>query len=91
MDITDETGLMIEVEDILDELHTLKMVLKDQEGVITDMNRILEGFTVESRKSPRVETRTLENHLIRIERMEDAAKKADTSVILTICIFLWEI
>ena len=80
MSITDEMELMIEVEDILDELHTLKMVLKDQERVIVDLNKILEEFAAGGRKPPEVETRTVENHLLRIERMEEAAKKADTSV-----------
>lgn len=80
MDITAETELMIEVEDILDELHTLKMVLKDQQGVIHDMNRTLKESAPENQRPPQVKTRTLENHLLRIERMEEAAKKADTSV-----------
>jgi hypothetical protein len=80
MNITAETGLMIEVEDILDELHTLKMVLKDQQAVIHDMNRTLKESTPDGQKPPQVNTRTLENHLLRIERMEGAANKADTSV-----------
>lgn len=80
LSITDETELMIEVEDILDELHTLKMVLRDQERVIGDMNNILHDVSENASKPPRVGTRILETHLLRIERMEEAAKKADTSV-----------
>lgn len=80
MDIADEMELMIEVEDILDELHTLKMVLKDQESVITDLNKTLEGFAAENQRPAKVDTRTLESHVLRIERMEEVAKKADTSV-----------
>jgi hypothetical protein len=80
LDITDETTLMIEVEDILDELHTLKKVLEDQERVISDLNKVLEGFAPEGKKSAEVEMRTLKTHLSRIGQMEDAARKADTSV-----------
>lgn len=80
MDITGETELMIEIEDIQDELHILKMVLKDQESVIEDMNKSLREMAGDNQKSPAVETRVLENHLLRIMRMEEAARKADTSV-----------
>ncbi|KAK7227047.1 hypothetical protein V2G26_015050 [Clonostachys chloroleuca] len=80
MDITGETELMIEIEDILDELHILKMVLKDQESVIEDMNKSLREMAGDNQKSPAVETRVLENHLLRIMRMEEAARKADTSI-----------
>lgn len=84
LDITDETELMIEVEDILDELHTLKKVLNDQESVIADFNKVLEGFTPENQQPPEVGTRTLRYHLSHLSQMEDAAKKADISVR-----FLW--
>lgn len=85
LDITDETTLMIEVEDILDELHTLKKVLKDQEGVIVDLNKALGGFAPEGKKPAEVEMRTLRTHLLRIGQMEDAARKADTSVSVLDC------
>lgn len=78
--ITDETTLMIEVEDILDELHTLKKVLEDQERVISDLNKVLESFAPEGKKPAEVEMRTLKTHLSRIAQMEKAARKADDSV-----------
>lgn len=80
LDITDETELMIEVEDILDELHTLKKILKDQEGAILDINKVLAEFDTDSHKRHEVNMRTLTNHLLRIDQMEEAANKADTAV-----------
>ncbi|VUC38053.1 unnamed protein product [Clonostachys rosea] len=80
MDITGETELMIEVDDILDELHTLKTILRDQESVIGELNKSLREMAGNSQKSPTVETRVLENHLLRIARMEEAARKANTSI-----------
>ena len=77
MDITEETELMIEVDDILDELHTLKLVLTDQRTVVEDLERTLEKAGGEP---SHVRTRTLDNHLLRIDQMEKAARKADTSV-----------
>ncbi|CAI6094374.1 unnamed protein product [Clonostachys chloroleuca] len=56
------------------------MVLKDQESVIEDMNKSLREMAGDNQKSPAVETRVLENHLLRIMRMEEAARKADTSI-----------
>ncbi|KAK1580569.1 uncharacterized protein LY79DRAFT_520336 [Colletotrichum navitas] len=77
MDIADETELMIEVDDILDELHTLKLVLTDQKSVIEDLNRIFKATANAGGRSPSVEMRTLNNHLVRIEQMEQAAWKVD--------------
>jgi hypothetical protein len=82
MDITEETELMIEVEDILDELHSLKTVLKDQKIVIADLNAALHEAGG-SWPSTDIEMKTLENHLQHIERMEETAQKADTSVSIT--------
>lgn len=80
LDITDETELMIEVEDILDELHTLKKILQDQEGAIMDLNKVLDTFQPDKRKRYEVNMRTPKNHLLRIDQMEEAANKADTAV-----------
>ncbi len=80
LDIMDETELMIEVEDILDELHILKKVLNDQGGVVVDLNKALEGFAPRGQKPAQVGMRTLKNHLWHIKRMVEAANKADISV-----------
>jgi hypothetical protein len=80
LDITDETELLIEVDDILDELHVLKMVLTDQKTVIEDMNKTLKIAAGQPLGQASVETRTLANHMLRVEQMEHAAKKADKSV-----------
>ncbi|KAK2029637.1 hypothetical protein LX32DRAFT_718243 [Colletotrichum zoysiae] len=77
MGIADETELMIEVDDILDELHTLKLVLTDQKTVVEDLNRAFKVTAGAGGKFPSVEMRTLNNHLVRIEQMEQAARKVD--------------
>lgn len=77
MDITEETELMIEVDDILDELHTLKLILTDQKTVVGELNQTLKE---NGGGQSYVKTRTLDGHLLRIEHMENAAKKANTSV-----------
>ncbi|KAM0661747.1 hypothetical protein ACHAPH_002361 [Verticillium nonalfalfae] len=80
MDITSETELMIELDDILDELHTLKLVLTDQKSVVQDMNRTLRESDRDASVSAYVNTKTLESHLQRIEQMEQAASKAEKTV-----------
>lgn len=71
---------MIEVDDILDELHTLKLVLMDQKNVVQDMNKTLSRLAKDRTMRSYVNTRTLDYHLARIDQMEDTAKKADKSV-----------
>lgn len=85
MDISDETELLIEVDDILDELHILKTVLNSQKAVVEEMNKTLKGVAKET-PIP-VETKTLENHLLWIDQMEKSAKKADKAVRSSICIY----
>ncbi|PNH35808.1 hypothetical protein BJF96_g927 [Verticillium dahliae] len=80
MDITSETELMIELDDILDELHTLKLVLTDQKSVVQDMNRTLRESDRNASASAHVNTKTLESHLQRIEQMEQAASKAEKTL-----------
>jgi hypothetical protein len=71
---------LIEVEDILDELHTLKRMLKDQEAVILDLNETLRGFETDTHRHRDIGMRTLTNHLHRINQMEETAANADTAV-----------
>ncbi|KAK2771101.1 ankyrin repeat and protein kinase domain-containing protein [Colletotrichum kahawae] len=82
MDIVREMELMIEVNDILDELRTLKQVLTDQKAVISTLNSTLglaTGNPTATTKPPSVVTRTLERHLERIDQMQQAATEADKS------------
>ncbi|KAH7303198.1 hypothetical protein B0I35DRAFT_365304 [Stachybotrys elegans] len=83
MDITNEIELLIEVDDILDELHTLKQVLTDQKGVVSDLNKMLKEVAKDATLHPYINTRTLENHLSRIEQMRGAADKADKAASLS--------
>lgn len=78
MDINNETELLIEVDDILDELHILKTVLNSQKTVVEEMNKALKGAAKEAPLP--VETKTLETHLSWIDQMEKSAKKADKGV-----------
>jgi hypothetical protein len=71
---------MIEVEDILDELYTLKKILKDQESSVVDLNKTLGDFGTDKHRTREILTRTLTNHLQRISQMEETAQKADTAV-----------
>lgn len=80
VDITAETELMIEMDDLRQELQTIRSVLIDQRIVIQDMNAIMKEDGKYDGAPPAVSTRTLENHLLRIEQMEQAAIKADQSV-----------
>ncbi|WDK20867.1 ankyrin repeat and protein kinase domain-containing protein [Colletotrichum graminicola] len=90
MGIATETGLMIEVDDILDELQTLKLVLTGQKTVIEDLNRTLKVTANAGGKCPSVEMRTLNNHLVRIEQMEQAARKVDKLASLTEALYVRE-
>ncbi|KAK3389954.1 hypothetical protein B0H63DRAFT_519190 [Podospora didyma] len=82
-DIADDTKLLVEIDDIVDELNTLQLVLTDQKTVVDDMNRILAtgnsvGQDVASSR-PTASTRTLDSHLLRISHMKETALKASTS------------
>lgn len=77
MDITEEMELMIEVDDIMDELQTLKQVLTSQQRVVGDLNRRL--FMADGSS---VYVKTMDSHLSRINAAKEAAKMADTSVSL---------
>lgn len=75
-DITQETERLVEVEEINDELHALKLVLTRQQTTIEKMNEITEGHN----GSWSIESRVLESHLSRIQQMEQLATKASKSV-----------
>lgn len=83
MDISEETELMIEVDDILDELSILKLVLVDQKRVAHELDDTLKAAAGDSTGRSYIKTKTLDDHLARIEQMEAAAKKADKSVSLS--------
>jgi hypothetical protein len=88
LSIQKEIELMIEFDDILDELHTLKLVLTDQKNVVQDMNKALSRLAKDRTTRSYVNTRTLDYHLARIDQMEDTAKKADKSVSFTTSRFI---
>ena len=75
-DITQETERLVEVEEIIDELHALKLVLTHQKTTIEKMDEI----TKVHKGSWSIESRVLESHLSRIEQMEQSAIKASKSV-----------
>ncbi|KAH6665312.1 hypothetical protein F5X68DRAFT_143675 [Plectosphaerella plurivora] len=90
LSISNEIELMIEVDDILDELHTLKLVLTDQKNVVQDMNKALKKLAKDRTTRSYVNMRTLDDHLARIDQMEDTAKKADKSASLAEASFAQE-
>ncbi|CEJ82051.1 hypothetical protein VHEMI02142 [[Torrubiella] hemipterigena] len=65
--ITKETEGLIEVEDIIDELGTLKTILTDQEDTLKTLSNTLGS----------VNTTVLRRHLARIEAMEQSTKSAE--------------
>ncbi|KAK1676416.1 hypothetical protein BDP55DRAFT_104084 [Colletotrichum godetiae] len=80
IEITEETELMIEVDDILDELHTMKLVLTKQRTIIRGLNTCLSAIANENPQKLWIKTRVLDDHLLHIDQMEEAAKKAETSL-----------
>ncbi|MBE3045108.1 hypothetical protein IMZ48_21650 [Candidatus Bathyarchaeota archaeon] len=78
LDISKEIGLMIEIDDVLDELHTLDLVLTEQKMVVEDLNQTLRN--VSGKHLSYVKMKTLSKHLLRIDQMEKMAGKADKSV-----------
>ena len=87
MDISNEAELLIEIDDILDEIHILKTVLTDQKNVIEAMNKQLEQAAGKRHSLMLVETKAIDNCYARLEQMEKAAEKADTAVRFRIGIF----
>jgi len=80
MNISDEAELLIEIDDILDEIHILKTVLTDQKNVINDLNCQLQQAAGERHSPTLVETKAIDTCYARLEQMEKAAEKADTAV-----------
>lgn len=73
-----ETGMLVEVEDIRDELSILKMVLEDQKRVLEKMTKAFELSGIEV--SPLEHNRVLESHLYRIKKMETVADRTSKMV-----------
>lgn len=87
LNISKEIDLLVEIEDIQDELHILKVVLRDQKRALRQLDDIL----VQGKKRcslPRhedeihsiIDTRCIEHHMARIGEMEKLAEKAHKSV-----------
>ncbi|KAJ0115642.1 uncharacterized protein J7T55_010465 [Diaporthe amygdali] len=88
LNITTEIDLLVEIEDIQDELHILKVVLRDQKRTMRQLDEIL----LQGRKKPGAVTHEgeeinsminiscIENHMSRIGEMEKLAEKAHKSL-----------
>lgn len=88
LNITTEIDLLVEIEDIQDELHILKVVLRDQKRTMRQLDEIL----LQGRRKPGAVTHEgeeinsminiscIENHMSRIGEMEKLAEKAHKSV-----------
>ncbi|KAI0545222.1 hypothetical protein F4679DRAFT_485269 [Xylaria curta] len=80
LNILKEAKLLVEIEDIHDELIILRMVLKDQKTVTTELGKLLDSEQ-NQQSNPRTrrpsvkEDQLLENHLQRIENMEKMTQK----------------
>jgi hypothetical protein len=77
----------VEIEDIQDELHILRVVLRDQKRALRQLDDILvqgrkkhgHAHNEDAAKSM-VDARCIENHMARIAEMEKLAEKAHESV-----------
>ena len=78
LDISKEIGFVIEIDDVLDELHTLELVLTEQKMVVEDLNRTLRK--VSGKRLSYVKTKTLSNNVLRIDHMVKMASKVDKPV-----------
>jgi hypothetical protein len=81
MSMSRETKLLVEIKDIRDELSILKIVLKVQETIMSQMWGIVEEAKIKLGKEqdPHASykcNRILEIHLFRIKKMEGLANKA---------------
>lgn len=86
LNISTEIDLLVEIEDIQDELHILKVVLRDQKRTLRQLDDILvrgkkanlsyRGDDVRSV----IDIRCIEHHMARIGEMEKLAEKAHKSV-----------
>lgn len=86
MQINDEVDLLVEIEDILDELHVLKVVLTDQSMVMHELSETISKASVTTTAKSKDanlsvgDNRVLKAHLTRIEQMEGRAKKTHKTV-----------
>lgn len=87
LNIASEIDLLVEIEDIQDELHILKVVLRDQKRTLRQLDDIL--IQGKKRHSPArnegevdsmIDTSCIEHHTARITEMEKLAEKAHESV-----------
>lgn len=90
LNIAKEIDLLVEIEDIQDELHILRVVLQDQKRVLRQLDNILlqgrkrhtcspahhEGGEVNSM----IDTSCIDHHTARICEMEKLSEKAHKSV-----------
>ncbi|KAI0448320.1 hypothetical protein F5B21DRAFT_149359 [Xylaria acuta] len=83
LNIQEEAKLLVEIEDIHDELIILRIVLKDQETVTTELGRFLDPPGSDQNQQPKPyarhlsakENRLLRSHLRRIDNMEKMTRK----------------
>ncbi|KAI0183369.1 hypothetical protein EV127DRAFT_447236 [Xylaria flabelliformis] len=88
LNIQEEAKLLVEIEDIHDELIILRMVLKDQETVATEIDRFLDppGSDPNQQQKPYAkvvsakENRLLKSHLQRIDNMEKMTQRTVKSL-----------
>ncbi|KKY36382.1 putative ankyrin repeat protein [Diaporthe ampelina] len=87
LNISTEIDLLVEIEDIQDELHILKVVLRDQKRTLRQLDDIL----LQGRKKSglghhdddihsMIDTRCIDHHMARIVEMEKLAEKAHKSL-----------
>ncbi|KAH8774561.1 hypothetical protein F5883DRAFT_15667 [Diaporthe sp. PMI_573] len=87
LNIATEIDLLVEIEDIQDELHILRVVLRDQKRALRQLDDILvqgrkkhgHAHNEDAAKSM-VDARCIENHMARIAEMEKLAEKAHESI-----------
>lgn len=84
LDIQTEIELLVEIEDIVDELHILKIVLRDQKKTIHQLDHIIKNACMRGAHSlpPPINKKTLESHSIRIDEMNELAEKTQKPVCL---------
>ncbi|KAM0265620.1 hypothetical protein ACHAQJ_000053 [Trichoderma viride] len=85
MNVSVETDLFVEIEDVQEELHILSLVLIDQQSAITQLSDIIDA--VKSREaglaSPRkFDSNSIAHRLKHIKVMQEIAQKARDTVSL---------
>lgn len=87
LNIASEIDLLVEIEDIQDELHILRVVLRDQKRTLRQLDDILiqgkkrqSTARNEGEVDSMIDTSCIEHHTARITEMEKLAEKAHKSV-----------